>query len=201
MNGSKLLAYLRRELSGSVGDRLREIIVENANLVRTVPLRVATSLVEEIKEGALAGIRPETMVVEFMSRYPNLLKSRVELIARTESSKAQTALTRVRSELMDIHWYTWRTSQDFRVRSSHEHMEDVLVSWIDPPSPEAIIGAVNYGTYHAGDTFNCRCYPEPVIEWKYVKFPHKVYYRNAIRMMTWAQFKRIEDSARYSQAA
>ena len=43
-------------------------------------------------------------------------------------------------------------------------MDGVLVFYDDPPSPEALAGEKQYGKYHAGNTFNCRCYQEPLVD-------------------------------------
>jgi uncharacterized protein with gpF-like domain len=70
-------------------------------------------------------------------------------------------------------------------------MDKVLVRWSDPPSPEALDGEKSYGKYHAGEIFNCRCFPEPVIDFDDVTWPHKVYSGGQIQMMTLAQFKQL----------
>jgi hypothetical protein len=70
-------------------------------------------------------------------------------------------------------------------------MSDVLIAWSDPPSPEQLFGEKSYGKYHAGNIFNCRCYPEPLVELHYVNWPHKVYHGGQIKTMTLAQFERL----------
>ena len=130
-------------------------------------------------------------------------KSRISLIARTESSKASTALTEARAESLNLPWYVWRTSKDARVRSSHRHMDGVLIAWAEAPSPEALKGLKSYGTYQAGNTFNCRCYPEPLIYLDQVSWPHKVYHNGTIREMTRSAFKKINSGyiSTYRKAA
>ena len=112
--------------------------------------------------------------------------------ARTEVSKAQSALIRTRAEILNIQWYIWRTSQDERVRNSHKDMEGVLVSWKDPPSPEQLSKSkYQYGKYHAGDIFNCRCYAEPIVDIRFVKFPCKVYCNGRMIKMKKSEFLKI----------
>jgi hypothetical protein len=68
----------------------------------------------------------------------------------------------------------------------------VLVSWRDPPSPEELAGEEKtYGKYHAGEIFNCRCEPLPLIEAEDVSWPHKVYTGGKIRMLGLKEFKRL----------
>jgi hypothetical protein len=70
-------------------------------------------------------------------------------------------------------------------------MEGVLVCWNNPPSPEMLIGEKNVGYYHAGNIYNCRCYPEVVIKLDFISWPHKVYYNGTIQTMTRKQFETI----------
>jgi uncharacterized protein with gpF-like domain len=57
-------------------------------------------------------------------------------------------------------------------------MEGLLINWLDPPSPEELFPDKDtkpYGKYHAGATFNCRCYAEPVVDISFVDFPCRVH--------------------------
>ena len=119
------------------------------------------------------------------------LKASARLIARTEVCKTQAALTQARAEQLDIRWYVWRTEEDERVRDSHRNMNDVLVAWSNPPSPEALIGEKSVGSYHAGCIWNCRCYAEPLVELEDIDWPHNVYYNSVIQRMTLEKFKEI----------
>lgn len=58
-----------------------------------------------------------------------------------------------------------------RVRKSHRIMEGVLVNWNMPPSPERLAGEKDVGNYHAGNIWNCRCYPEPLISVDDIRWP------------------------------
>ena len=67
-------------------------------------------------------------------------------------------------------------------------MNDVLVSWNNPPSPELLVKEKDVGRYHAGNIWNCRCYSEPLIDIDDVKWPHKVYINGSIQKMSKARF-------------
>jgi uncharacterized protein with gpF-like domain len=78
------------------------------------------------------------------------------------------------------------------VRNSHEILEGVLVNFNNPPSPEKLAGEKrDYGVYNAGEIFNCRCYPEPVIDFNDITFPTKVYFNGKITRMRKADFLKI----------
>lgn len=106
------------------------------------------------------------------------------------ATSAKKSFSRKEWEKLGIDWYIWRTSEDERVRPSHKNLNGVLVNVKDPPDPEKLVGAKSCGKYHAGDIDGCRCYPEPIVELKYVKFPAKVYYKGKIQTMTREDFKK-----------
>lgn len=168
-----------------------EQINNNAKLISTLPAEIADFCTTYIQEESMGGKRASDIAKELMTLVPNKSKARIGVIARTETSKASTALTMARAESLGLNWYIWRTSQDARVRKSHDHMEDVLINWKNPPSPERLVGQKSVGNYHAGNIYNCRCYPEPVVDIEFIRFPHKVYYNNQIVRMTKQEFLRI----------
>jgi len=71
-------------------------------------------------------------------------------------------------------------------------MDQVLVAWDNPASPETLDGAKrSYGHYHPGETYNCRCYARPLIRIDDVSWPHKVYHNGSIVMMRKADFTEL----------
>lgn len=187
--GNEIYYALVKDLNKT--NAFREIIDRNAALIKSVPIDATKALSKAMAEGYEAGMRPEDLKIDILNRFSDLTEARARLIARTETAKAATTLTRVRAQRIGAEWYVWRTSDDARVRSSHEHMEGVLVSWNDPPSPEKLIGMKDYGAYHAGDFPNCRCYAQPLLDYDEVKWPHKVYLNGRITSMTLTNFKKI----------
>ena len=180
----------------AVGALYNDIIRRNADLIVTAPDYIARELTALVSREAQAGLRPEAIMEDVLAKWPEYTRAHAMLIARTESSKASTALTQVRCDVAGINWYVWRTEEDVRVRDSHKIMDRVLINWNDPPSPERLAGEDRtYGDYHAGNIFNCRCYPEPLIRFEDIRWPCKVYYGGRIQWMTLAQFKQIGGAA------
>lgn len=183
---------LQKEMQGSTGQRVRILTHENAQLIRSIPLDVAQQLNHEILRAQQQGSRPETIAKMMANRYPELTTSKINVIARTETSKASTALTQARAEDLDLDWFEWHTSEDQRVRLSHKKMDKVLVNWKDLPSPERLAGEKStLGQYAPGAAPNCRCYPAPLLSVDDVSWPHRVYSGGAITRMTRAQFMRL----------
>jgi len=197
MNNSKgrlIYEALKKERTGYIGHYIAIRLKENAELIKSIPLDAANKATELISRAAYSGVRSTNDIVDMLrSEIGNLTVNKAKLIARTEVSKAQTELTRARCVDMDIKWYVWRTAKDGeRVRRAHRALEGVLVHWDEPPAPEQLAGIKStLGHYHAGESPNCRCYAEPVVYLKYVKFPAKVYVNGAIITMTLSQFEKI----------
>jgi SPP1 gp7 family putative phage head morphogenesis protein len=191
MRGKMIYQSLQNELHGPVGFHMRQLIEHNAQLISTFPETIAKQVNKYIAEESLKGKRASEITKQLVTQFPEVTKNRLALIARTETSKTSTELTRVRAENLNIQWYVWKTSKDQRVRPSHKLMDGVLCSWQDPPNPEALDNEKAYGNYAPGDTFNCRCYPAPLVDYDDVSWPHKVYAYGRISYMTFNIFKSL----------
>lgn len=190
--GRIIRTALQRELaSPRVAKTYEGIIARNAQLIRSMPLTLADRVAHKVARGYEQGLRPEALMQDILSEYPSMTLAHARLIARTETSKASTALTEVRSAEAGLEWYVWRTSEDARVRSAHAHMDGVIIPWSEAPAPEELIGKPSEGHYHAGNIYNCRCYPEPLIRFDQVTWPAKVYRNGKIERMGIKQFKRL----------
>lgn len=190
--GRMIRAALQRELGSPRVKKMYEgIITRNAQLIRSMPLTLADRVAHKVAQGYEQGLRPEALLQDILDEYPHMTLAHARLIARTETSKASTALTQVRAAEAGLDWYVWRTSEDARVRSAHAHMEGVIIPWSDAPAPEELIGKPSEGHYHAGNIYNCRCYPEPLIRFDQVSWPAKVYRNGKIERMGIKQFKRL----------
>ncbi|OPY66721.1 MAG: Phage Mu protein F like protein [Syntrophorhabdus sp. PtaU1.Bin002] len=192
MKGRMVYRSLMHELQGPTGYVIQVIIDRNARMITSLAEDMARKVAEFIRDETLKGKRSSAIAEDLVEQFPEASTARLNLIARTETSKASTALTRVRAESLGLDWYVWRTSKDARVRSSHRMLDRVIVNWNDPPAPEALAGIKStLGHYSAGDAPNCRCYPEPLLRLDQVKFPCKVYRSGSIAYMTRADFARI----------
>lgn len=186
--GREIFQAMQSLMHTKVGLIANQRIVENAALIRSLPLSIAQQVNAFVTQQTFKGLRSSEIAEHLQSKVAGYSKARANLIARTETSKAMTELTRARAEDLGIEWYIWRTSEDSRVRSSHDHMEGVLIRWSDPPAPEELIGEKSLGNYHAGGIFNCRCFPRPLISLNNVKWPCKVYINGSIQRLTKEQF-------------
>lgn len=190
--GKEIYEALKTELNGPIGKSINEQVKRNAKLIKSMPTSIRPQITTFVKEEALKGRRSEYIAEDLLNVFPQMYESKAKLIARTEVSKTSTALTKARCDMIGINWYIWMTSEDQRVRSSHNIMDDVLINWDNPPSPEKLDGIKSkLGKYHVGCCPNCRCYSAPIVRIDFITWPHKVYYKNKIVTMTKKQFQEI----------
>lgn len=200
-HGRRIHQLLQQELAnGPVIRRIHQLTELNSRLITSLPRDVAGHLATELYAAQRSGARAGTIGKMISARYPELIKSRVNLLARTGTAQAATALTRARSEELDLPAYVWLTSEDQRVRKSHRKMNDVVCLWADPPNPELIVGEATHGSYNSGDDYNCRCTQKVLLSLDDVKWPHRVARGAAITYMTRAQFAQLTGLQRRTAA-
>lgn len=155
-NAADLSRELRLEIrTAPTGATMQALMAEQVSLIKSIPLDAA----QRVHELTIEGIEDSTRASEISKAIQasgDVAKSRADLIARTEVSRAASTLTEARALHVGSPGYFWRTAEDGDVRESHQRMKDKFVAWSDPPTLDGMKG-------HAGQFPNCRCYPEPVI--------------------------------------
>jgi SPP1 gp7 family putative phage head morphogenesis protein len=101
------------------------------------------------------------MIEQIMST-GQVVRSRATTIARTETARVSSTLTKIRAQHIGSPGYIWRTVHDQRVRDTHRKMDGVFVYWDKP-----VVVDVGVPPYHAGCIWNCRCFADPVIPDQY----------------------------------
>jgi SPP1 gp7 family putative phage head morphogenesis protein len=195
--GRLIYQELQKRLEGTnVGAAVQSIVRENAELISTLPLDIAKYTTAFIAKRQQEGVRSTQIAKELRQYLPRITESRIKLIARTETSKSETALTRARSEDLGLSHLQWLTSHDQRVRRSHRNMEGVVLAWDDPPSPEALIGEKDVGRYLPGCIWNCRCVALSIVDINELAFPIRYYGNNRLTRMTRKQFAKVLERRR-----
>lgn len=152
--GAAVRAETRR--NNPVGRVLRTLHEEQVALITSLPLEAARR-VHELTIGSLSGGERSSEFVERIMRSGEVTRGRANLIARTEVARSSSLLTQARAQVIGSEGYVWRTSRDADVRLAHRKMEGRFVRWDEPPT------LIDGTATHAGQIYNCRCYPEPVI--------------------------------------
>lgn len=148
---------LRKELHNApTGQAMRKLMAEQVQLITSLPTDAAQRVHDLVIKGLEDSARADEIARE-IRRSGEVTESRAKLIARTEVARSASTLTQARAEYIGSEGYVWRTSGDSDVRHSHKQMEGKFVRWDSPPTLS------DGTTTHAGQIYNCRCYPEPVI--------------------------------------
>ena len=183
-DGPELYKLISAEMKGPVGTRVWQLISENSAYIRTLPEQWAKFASEYAYRETLKGRRPEDVEAELRKIIPGHMVKNLKCIARTECAKANAAIVQARAEACGIKAYIWRSVKDERSRDAHRMMDGILVFYNDPPNPEAMFGGRAYGNYHAGNTFNCRCWQQPVLDATFLPSVVRVHDHGRITTMT-----------------
>lgn len=149
---------LRREMLGApIATLLQQKLDEQVHLISSLPL-VAAERVQELTVQSILQSGRSDEIAKAILRSGQVAASHARLIARTEVARTASLLTQVRAEYIGSEGYIWRTSDDADVRPLHKKLEGKFINWDKPP-----IAGENGERAHAGQIYNCRCWPEPVI--------------------------------------
>ncbi|WP_233623059.1 phage head morphogenesis protein [Burkholderia seminalis] len=151
---------LRDELRHApTGETMRALMAEQVGLIKSIPLEAAER-VHRLTIEALEDSTRAAAISKEIQRSGEVAKSRADLIARTEVSRAATSLTEARALAVGSTHYIWRTSGDSDVRAGHRAMEGKVCAWNDPPEVDENGRVMRF---HPGQIWNCRCWAEPII--------------------------------------
>lgn len=147
---------LRSEIEGAdVGAVTRALLADQVTLIKSLPIEAAERVHRLATAAAHEGGRADAISREIV-RTGLVTRSRADLIARTETSRAQTAFTRARAEALGSEQFIWRTARDANVRDGHKDQEGKVFRWNNPPKTDSL------PAYLPGCGPNCRCWAEPV---------------------------------------
>lgn len=163
---------LRAELKNApTGELLKAMLNEQVTLITSLPLGAAQRVHRLVVEGMGDATRASEIAAEIM-RSGQVSRGRAMLIARTEVARVSSGLVQARSTYVGSEGYIWRTAEDADVRpalslpakqrarfvGSHRKLNGKYIRWDSPP-----VAGSRGERAHAGQIYNCRCYPEPVI--------------------------------------
>lgn len=150
----------RQIQSAPVGVELRGALERQVHYITSLP-RDAAQRVHALTVESLETSSRSKQIAEEIKRSGEVSASRATLIARTEVARTASKLTESRARAVGSEGYIWRTAGDTDVRDSHKKMAGKFVRWDENNGEGAHL--TDGTTCHAGQIYNCRCYPEPVI--------------------------------------
>lgn len=146
----KRLVGIDPRIDPGVGPTLDSFVIENVRLIT----KMADEQHEEIKKilDQNLGLRVEELADVLEERF-GVSESRAMLIARDQTLKLASDVTRIRQTNAGIDSYVWTTSGDERVRDEHADLDGDVFTWAAGHPTEG----------HPGQTFQCRCTAYPVV--------------------------------------
>ena len=161
-----------------VKDTLELAVRNNVNLITSIHTDFMSEIGDVIRESVMEGKRHTDMISMIRER-GNVSESRARLIARDQTAKINSDLTRERHQSMGISMYFWGGAGDERERTSHRLLNGKLCRYDDPTvysddggktwksrrSLTAYDPATKKNVHafigHPGDDIQCRCFQRP----------------------------------------
>lgn len=140
---------------------------EQVALIQSIPLEAGARAQDLALRAAIEGTRafPDQSTIDEIQKQLGLstevATSRAQLIAITETARANASINQTRAMAVGSNQYRWHNSGDGAVRHSHKiykgkKLQGMIFSWDAPPTLDDGM------TGHPGTFPRCRCFAEPV---------------------------------------
>lgn len=158
-----------------IGHVTQQLMAEQVDLITSIPKDAAQRVHDIVTGNLYSGARHTEMLDEILHT-GEVTRARARTIARTETTRAASALLQARAIHIGSEGYIWRTMEDALVRpsialpdkqfnkmntlskGSHRKLNGTFHRWDDPP-----IAGPRGERAHPGAIYNCRCFAEPVL--------------------------------------
>lgn len=128
-----------------LADQLKLFSSQNAQLIRSLPDQELERVAGIVERGLQDGKRYSDVAKDIQKSF-GISNRRAKLIARDQTKKLNSSLTKLRQQEIGVTEYIWQTSGDERVRPTHAANDGKKFKWDKPPA-----------TGHPGEAVNCRC--------------------------------------------
>lgn len=149
--------------SSEMGKTAMALLNEQVVLIKSIPLEAGLRAQDIAARNFFEGTRasPDKAIIDQlvneMGMTTEVATNRAKLIARTETTRANSSFVQARAIAIQSPGYIWRSSFSPNSRPSHTEMDGQFVRWDSPP-------LLSDGTRgHAGTFPNCLCYQDPVL--------------------------------------
>ncbi len=134
-------------------DQLKLFASQNSQLINSLPDQELERVSGIVERGLQEG-KPYKEVAKEIKNSFGITDRRAKLIARDQTKKLNSSLTKLRQQELGVEEYIWQTVQDERVRPTHHANNGKKFRWDTPPPV----------TGHPGNDVNCRCIARPVLD-------------------------------------
>lgn len=157
-HGKLISAALEREIrEAPTGQLFQALLREQVDLIKSLP-REAGLRVHKLTTKAMLNSTRANEVAKEIQRSGKVTENRAKCIARTEVARTASKLTEARARSIGSVEYKWHTVGDADVRKEHKKLNKKTFKWDAPP-----VAGSNGEHAHAGQIYNCRCWPEPIL--------------------------------------
>jgi SPP1 gp7 family putative phage head morphogenesis protein len=155
----KLTLSTKTLTSGPLRDVLNASITENVGLIKSIPVQYLGGVQGAVMRSITTGNGAQDLV-PFLQKHKGITLRRARMIARDQTKKAFTALSKSRMQQLGIDEYIWRhTAGSRHPRKLHEQMSGNIYRFDDPPVIDANTGERGI----PGQLPNCACRMQPVL--------------------------------------
>jgi len=120
------------QLEPWLDNEVQTFMAENVSLIKSIPDEGLTDIEQMLYRDGSRKLSPQQMRKKIEEEF-DVTEGRARVISRDQVSKFNGRLTEQRQVNLGITKYTWITSKDGRVRSSHERLDGKVFSWDEPP--------------------------------------------------------------------
>ncbi|WP_169818527.1 minor capsid protein [Domibacillus iocasae] len=131
---------------------MRTSIAENVSYISTIRDEYFPKIESIIYQGVKNGTSPKEIRDQLVQR-TGMSEKRAKFIARDQTGSILGQMTAERHKAMGVKKFKWSTSNDEKVRDSHDKLEGQVFEYADPPA----VGL-------PGTDYNCRCTAIPYFE-------------------------------------
>lgn len=145
--------------SGPLSDILNATITENVGLIKSIPAQYLNGVQGAVMRSITTGNGMQDLV-PYLQKHKGITLRRARLIARDQTVKSFSALSRARMLKLGVRQFIWRhTAGSRHPRQLHIHLDGQVCDYSDPPviqkDPE-IRG-------FPGQLINCLCRAQPIL--------------------------------------
>lgn len=152
-----------------LSNQLTILALKNVASISFLPKQDLNKIAKIIESGLRQGLTYKDVAIEIQQTV-GVSEEQAQFIARNQTKKLNSDLTRLRQEEIGISEYVFQTSGDERVRPSHAIMDGKICNWSDPTvykkktKGKWLKRPKGATLHHPGDEENCRCVSLPVLD-------------------------------------
>ncbi len=165
-----------KQTGATIAHEINDFRKENTDLITSIPEDMIDDVSATLEKAWDAGKRVESLSADIQEAFGSS-KKRADLIARDQTLKLNSQISKTRAQASGITRYVWSTSNDERVRGNpsglypnpsktgktrpdHYHLDGKTFSYSDPPVVDESTGR----RANPGEDYQCRCTAAPVLD-------------------------------------